>query len=155
MKLHLSPQVKILIGNHRYSKKGEILLCETWSQTLPISVQCPSMQRKLCNPVQARFDKVTAYAPTLVLLPLLLGFSSAILGSQQRRANLHCMKTWPLRHNGEANKGQCCPVTSVSQRELQLYPTPKGQPRQRGGCAASSQGDAMVVVVPVRRWSCL
>lgn len=68
MKLYLSPQVNILIGNHRYSNKGEILFCETWSQTLPISVQCPSLQRKLCNTVQARFDKIMAY-PSPVISP--------------------------------------------------------------------------------------
>lgn len=61
MELYLSPQVNILIGNHRYSNKGEILFCETWSQTLPISVQCPSSQRKLCNTVQTRFDKIMAH----------------------------------------------------------------------------------------------
>lgn len=83
-KLHLSPQVKVLIGNREYSKKGEILFCETWSQSLPISVQHPFVQEKPCNPVQARFFKITAYHPTLFLLPLPLGFLSVIRDSLQQ-----------------------------------------------------------------------
>lgn len=60
------------------------------------------------------------------------------------------MKTWPLRHNGEANKGQCCLVTFVSWGELQLPPTPRASHTSR----EAEQRAARVEVVPAQCWSC-
>lgn len=132
MKLYLSPQLNILIGNHRYSNKGEILFCETWSQTLPISVQCVPPCRESCV-TQSKPDLTKSWQipPLLFLLPLLLSFLCVIHESQQRCTSLHCMKTWPLRHNGEANKGQCCPETFASRGKLQLPPKPRARHASR------------------------
>lgn len=115
------------------------------------------VQGKLCNSAQDRFDKIMAYPP-LFLLPLLLSFSGAVHGSQQRGASLHCMKTWPSRHNREANKSQCCLVPSVSWGGNCSYPLPSlrashasGEAEQRAaGGMPGGGGPCLRLELPAR-----
>lgn len=69
MKLHMSPQVKILTGNLRHSKKGKILPCETWSKCCPVPVWCPSVQQKLFNSVQAKHYVLPIITPAAFQVP--------------------------------------------------------------------------------------